>query len=212
MEKKGADCKELTNDKLNNLSKEENIKNEIKEIEEKKNEIHENNKKQENNKIEEDNKLQKNSNLIINEKDKKVLKPPSEKSETSSNVIIQSVYIQDSSSDIHINKNKTDSTIINEVDFSLSLEINKDCINKGKILFKKSSSYKIIEIIKVLSENKKSEFFKNTSKGIYISGGANKRLIIYDEYFEKKLEIPMKDWIYDTIEISSDKENEIKLN
>jgi len=217
MEKKEADFKEFTNDKLSILNnKEENKKNEITENEEnidnkENNEIHENNEKQENNKIEGDNKIEKNSNLIKNEKDKSDLRPPSEKSETTSKIIIQSVYIQDSSSDIHINKNETDSTILNESNFSLILKINDDYINKGKTLFKKSSSYKIIEIIKVLAGNKGSDFFKNTSKGIYISGGINKSLKIYDEYFEKKLEIKMKDWVYDTIERYSNEENEITL-
>ena len=131
--------------------------------------------------------------------------------QSSSNIIVQSVYIQDSSSAINIDKNKTDSTITNENDISLSLKINEDYINKAKNLFKKSSSYKIIEIIKVLDENDKLDFFKNTSKGIYISGGYNKRLKIYNEYFEKKLEIEMNDWIYDTIEINTKEENEIKF-
>ena len=220
---KETDYKTFNNDNLSNLK---DKKNEINDIEEYKvkTDIKENNKIEEDNKknneikedfkIEENNKLKNNSNLII---DKAVLKSQSEKSsnlnelQTSSNIIVQSAYIQNSSSAINIDKNKTNSTIINENDVSLSLKLNEDYINKGKTLFKKSSSYKIIEIIKVLDENKKSDFFKNTSKGIYISGGANKKLIIYNEYFEKKLEIGMKDWIYDTIEINTEEENEIKL-
>ena len=219
------ECTKFINDNL----KKKNKKNEIKDIEKNlvKNDIKENKKIEEDNKknneikekykIEENNKIENNSNLIINTKDKSSLKTPSEKSsnlnefQTSSNIIVQSVYIQDSSSAINIDKNKTNSTIINENDTTLRLKLNEDYINKGKTLFKKSSSYKIIEIIKVLDENKKSDFFKNTSKGIYISGGANKKLIIYNEYFEKKLEIGMKDWIYDTIEINTEEQNEIKL-
>ena len=131
--------------------------------------------------------------------------------QSSSNIIVQSVYIQDSSSTINIDKNKTNSIIINENDVSLNLKLNENYIHKAKNLFKKSSSYKIIEIIKVLDENDKLDFFKNTSKGIYISGGYNKRLKIYNEYFEKKLEIEMNDWIYDTIEINTKEENEIKF-
>jgi len=218
---KETDYKEFTNDNLNNLNVK---KNEINNIEEN-NKIQENNKIEvdnkksneikENFKIEENNKIDNNSNLII---DKIVLNSQSEKSsnlnglQTTSNIIVQSVYIQDSSSTINIDKNKTDSTITNENDISLSLKLNDDYINKAKNLFKKSSSYKIIEIIKVLDENDKLDFFKNTSKGIYISGGYNKKLKIYNEYFEKKLEIEMKDWIYDTNEINTKEENEIKLS
>ena len=184
------------------------------------NDIEEDNKKveiKEKHKIEENNKIENNSNLIINAKDKTILKALSEKSsnlkelQTSSSIIVQSVYMQDSSSAINFDKNKNDSNIAIENDITLSLKLNEDYINKGKNLFKKSSLYKIIEIIKVLDEDGQSDFFKNTSKGIYISGGVNKKLKIYNEYFEKKLEIEMKDWIYDTIEINTEKENEIKL-
>ena len=192
--------KEFIHDNINNLN---DKKNEINDIEENKakNDIKENNKFEEDNKrnneikenfkIEENNKMQNNSNLIIDAKDKTVLKSPSEKSsnlnelQTSSNIIVQSVYIQDSSSAINIDRNKTESTIIKENDKTLSLNINEDFINRGKNLFKKSSSYKIIEMIKVLDENGQSDFFKNTSKGIYISAGASKKLKIYNEYFEK---------------------------
>ena len=114
---------------------------------------------------------------------------------------------------INFNNNKTDLTEnvkgIEETENLLSIDTGY--IDKGKSLFKKSSKYKIVEVSQKIGNHQMSDLVKNIGKGRYLSVGTNKKMRIYDEYFEKKLEIDVMDWVYDIIEIKSDNENEIKL-
>ena len=51
--------------------------------------------------------------------------------------------------------------------------------------------YKIIEFIKIIGNHKIAEYIKNIGNGLYISGGANKILSIYDKSFKIVMEITL---------------------
>ena len=179
------------------------------------------------NDINEKKKLEGISNLIASSKDKTFLKVSPSKSKNinisddllieESSVIVQSIYFQDSSSMINFNVNgggnKTELTEIEKGNEETDnfLNIDNDYIDKGKNLFKKSSKYKIVEVNKKIGNHQMSDIVKSIGKGRYLSAGTNRKMRIYDEYFEKKLEIDMVDWVYDIIEIESDNETEIRL-
>ena len=162
-------------------------------------------------------------NLITSLKDKTSLNVSPSKSKNKSynddskieesNIIVQSIFFQESSSMINFNNNKTELTEIEKGDEETEnfLNIDNIYIDKGTSLFKKSSKYKIVEVSKKIGNHQMSDLVKNIGKGRYLSAGTNQKMRIYDEYFEKKLEIDMVDWVYDIIEIKSDNENEIKL-
>ena len=179
----------------------------------------------EQNDINEKKKMEGNSNLITSSKDKTSLKISPSKSKyinisedlqkEESNIIVQSIFFQESSSMIYFNNNnnKTELTENEKVNEEIEniLNIDTDYIDKGANLFKKSSKYKIVEVSKKIGNHQMSDLVKNIGKGRYLSAGTNKKIRIYDEYFEKKLEIDMVDWVYDIIEIESDNETEIRL-
>ena len=178
----------------------------------------------EQNDINEKKKMEGNSNLITSSKDKTSLKVSPSKSKyinisedlqkEESNIIVQSIFFQESSSMINFNNNNktelTENEKVNEETENI-LNIDTDYIDKGANLFKKSSKYKIVEVSKKIGNHQMSDLVKNIGKGRYLSAGTNKKIRIYDEYFEKKLEIDMVDWAYDIIEIKSEDENQIKL-
>ena len=166
------------------------------------------------------------SNLMTSSKDKTSLKVSPSKSKNinvselqieeieKSSAIIQSIYLQESSSMINFDKNnKTDLTENENGDEESGNLLNIDTvyIDKGKNLFKKSSKYKILEINKKIGNHKMSDLVKNIGKGRYLSTGINNKIRIYDEYFEIKKEIDIIDQAYNTIEMESDNEREIKL-
>ena len=211
---KEQECKDFINANVEKLSiKEKNPKKENQKSYELK----------EKNEINEKKKKEGISNLITNSKDKTSLNASPSKSKIinisednqieESNAIVQSIYLQESSSMINFNNNKTELTEnvkrIEETENLLS--IDTDYIDKGKSLFKKSSKYKIVEVSQKIGNHQMSDLVKNIGKGRYLSVGTNKKMRIYDEYFEKKMEIDVMDWVYDIIEIKSDNENEIKL-
>ena len=211
---KEQECKDFINANIQKLSiKEKNPKKEIQKSYELK----------EKNEINEKKKKEGISNLISSSKDKTSLNVSPSKSKIinvsediqieESNIIVQSIYLQESSSMINFNNNKTDLTEnvkgIEETENLLSIDTGY--IDKGKSLFKKSSKYKIVEVSQKIGNHQMSDLVKNIGKGRYLSVGTNKKMRIYDEYFEKKLEIDVMDWVYDIIEIKSDNENEIKL-
>lgn len=177
----------------------------------------------EKNEINEKKKKEGISNLITSSKDKTSLNVSPSKSKIinvsedmqieESNFIVQSIYLQESSSMINFNNNKTELTenVKGIEETGNLLSIDTDYIDKGKSLFKKSSKYKIVEVSQKIGNHQMSDLIKNIGKGRYLSAGTNKKMRIYDEYFEKKLEIDVMDWVYDIIEIKSDNENEIKL-
>mgnify|MGYP002624380048 CR=1 FL=1 len=178
--------------------------------------------------IKKESKIEENLSLITSSRDKSSLKSLSKSKNIDmcefqmeeSNLIIQSIYFQESSSMINIDINKTD--LVEDVkkkekekekeeETDNILDIDSDSIDKVKNLFKKSSYYKILEVNKNIGNHEMADLVKNIGKGKYLSAGTNRKIRIYDEYFDNKLDIDMKDWVYDTMEIKSDKENEIKL-
>ena len=93
-----------------------------------------------------------------------------------SSMIIQSYTIKD------IKEDNIDSSFI--YPYTKEYDLN---------LFKKSNKYKIIEFIKILEKNdtpeSNNEIIKIISKGHYITGLNNNKLILYNSNFQKKLEI-----------------------
>ena len=100
------------------------------------------------------------------------------------NYIMQSCYIQSSSS---ISKDINFSKINEQNDISNILNI--DSFSNEFEFFKKSDIYEIITYNKIIGQHKISEFVKKLSKGFYMSGGTNNKLILYNEYFKNVLKI-----------------------
>ena len=134
--------------------------------------------------IEENKDNKNNTNIIISTKEQSSLN--NNKKQDSTSIIIQSYTInnnssfKDKSKSIVNNKNETKQI------FDLSYEY-KELLD----LYKKSSMYKIIEFIKIIGNHKIAEYIKNIGNGLYISGGANKILSIYDKSFKIVLEITL---------------------
>ena len=122
-----------------------------------------------------------------------------------SSIIIQSYTIDNNAS-----LNKKSNIVINdknetETIFDLNVEYS-ELLN----LYQKSSKYIVIEFIKIIGNHQVADFIKNIDNGLYISGGENKKLIIYDSSFKNVLEIELDKMIYN-IEVISITQNYIKI-
>ena len=125
--------------------------------------------------------------------------------------------INDSSSMIIQSYTVKDISVLKEVDISCAYE-NPILTKYDLNLFKKSDKYKFIEHYKILETNNvrdsNYQIMRILSKGHYITGLNNTRLILYNSNFEKKLEIYLFDRLRNVYELENDsdiQEDEIHL-
>ena len=101
--------------------------------------------------------------------------------------------------------NKDNSNISNYSDTTKSQNLgNSTSKNESSFdLSKEAEKYQILKIIGIMGEHKNTaEFIIELSNGYYISGGNDLILKIYDQYFNKLLEIKNKEeWVYSCFEI-----------
>ena len=160
----------------------------------------------------EENKENKNNlNNIITTKNNSIIKSKPidsiniQNKNQDSSIIIQSYTIDKNSSF----EKKSNTFINNKDEIETLLGIN-DELNELLNLYQKSSVYKVIEFIKIIGNHKVADFIKNLDNGLYISGGENKKLIIYDKTFKNILEIKVGELIYN-IEILNITQKYIKI-
>ena len=148
-------------------------------------------------------------------------------------------------SSINKNNYSNDNNQYNDIKncfFPIFYENNKYNELNNNIILEKSNEYTIIEFIKIIGDHKNgivddhknfkdgehknknnkiiiknvsSEFITEIGKGLYISGGIDGKLYIYDPLFNKKGEIQRNndnnDWIYSIVDITNKNDDEIKL-
>ena len=137
-----------------------------------------------------------------------------------SSIIIQTVSVNNSNNSNNSNildNNKSFKKENNELnegegdEYNEILNINS-LYSKELELFQKPSLYEIIKFIKIIGNHQMSEYIINLSHSFYLSGGTNKKLILYNKLFENVMEIKLSENLYNISEINNnDNNNEILI-